>query len=108
MGWADGFYFSSRRKTGFMVKDTGQRNAFGMEHMDAFFSPDPPPPPNMHPGERAKVNGGEKRGDGEGVTGVTEDKTISSGSMEIVTSKYTHSLTPPAIEVRLRLCKYCN
>ena len=77
-----------------MVKDTGQRNAFGMEHVDAFFSPDPPaPPPNMHPGEKAKVNGGEKRGEGERVTGVTGDKTISSESMEIVTSKYTHSLT---------------
>jgi len=88
-------YISSRRKTGFMVKDTGQRNAFGMEHMDAFFSPDlPAAPPNMHPGEKAKANGGEKRGEGERVTGVTGDKTISSESMDIVTSKYTHSLTP--------------
>ena len=92
-----------------MVKDTGQRNAFGMEHMDAFFSPDPPAaPPNMHPGEKGKANGGEKRSEGEGVTGMTGDKTISSGPMEIVTSKDTYSLTPPPIEICPRLGKCCN
>lgn len=66
--------------------------------MDAFFSPDPPAAaPNMHPGEKGKANGGEKRSEGEGVTGMTGDKTISSGTMEIVTSKYTYSLTPPPL-----------
>ncbi|CUS10023.1 unnamed protein product [Tuber aestivum] len=82
------------RKTGIMVKDTGQRNAFGMEHMDAFFSPDPPPPPppNVHPGPKGKANGGRERSEGEGTAGAAVgNKTISSGTMEIVTS----SVPPP-------------
>ncbi|PUU76490.1 hypothetical protein B9Z19DRAFT_251141 [Tuber borchii] len=84
-----------------MVKDTGQRNAFGMEHMDAFFSPDPPaPPPNMHPGEKGKANGGGSRSEGEGVTGMTGDKTISSGTMDIVTSSAPQPPSSSASSVR--------
>ncbi|KAI5819019.1 hypothetical protein BZA77DRAFT_175976 [Pyronema omphalodes] len=66
------------RKTGVTVADTGKRDEFGMEDMDAFFSPvktglTPAPPPKPVPSQLSQFKNANQ----------THDQSLTEGTMDV-------------------------